>query len=45
MTVSYSEKMKNEIKHYEKEIDLNRDTPQLCCGWDKTSINFNRKYI
>ena len=24
---------------------LNRYTPQLCCGWDKPSINFNRKYI
>jgi hypothetical protein len=30
---------------YLKLFYLNRYTPQLCCGWDKPSINFNRKYI
>jgi hypothetical protein len=29
----------------QKAIDLDRYTPQLCCGWDKPSINFKRKYI
>jgi hypothetical protein len=28
-----------------QSYDLNNYTPQLCCGWDKSSINFNRRYI
>jgi len=31
---------KLEEKNYKEAVDLNRYTPQLCCGWDKTSNNF-----
>jgi hypothetical protein len=28
------------LEPFKKEFDLNHCTPQLCCGWDKPSLNF-----